>query len=97
MVTKSVDGSMTYPDTPGLGIWTTAKQSLGSGEAIFSHFKSSGFNVDRDYLAIVSFFDLRPHLRYIKLIAASSKFLFAIAGLANCHKFDLINNVVSKL
>jgi hypothetical protein len=26
---------------------------------IISYFKSGGFNIDRDYLAIVSFFDLR--------------------------------------
>jgi hypothetical protein len=50
---------MSDPNYPGLSIGISIVQSICCVDRIISYFKSSGFDVDRDYLTIVAFFDLR--------------------------------------
>jgi hypothetical protein len=53
---------MPNADYPGLGIWKTLKKSIGSRQYIIRYFKGSGFDVDRDDLAMITFFDVRSNL-----------------------------------
>lgn len=52
-------------------------------------------NVDRYSLAVITFLDLGAHLRFINLIATSSKFFFTVTKLSNYHGVDLDRNVSS--
>jgi DDE superfamily endonuclease len=58
-------------------------------DRIISYFKSGGFDINGDYLAIVACFNLRSNLGLINLIATSGKFFFAIAGL--CRHTLILN------
>jgi hypothetical protein len=49
--------------------------------------QSSCLNVDRQYLTAIACLDLRRDLRFLNAIARYSKFFFAVAGLANYHRF----------
>ena len=39
---------------------------------------------------MIAFLNLRTHLRFINLIATSSKFPFAVAGVSDYHALDLV-------
>jgi hypothetical protein len=50
-------------------------------------------HIDRHNLPIIAFLDLSANLRLINLIATSSELFFAVAGLSNCHRLDLVSTV----
>jgi hypothetical protein len=84
-----MDDSMPNADNPRLGIGETLEQAIGGRQYVVRDFKGSSFNVDRHYLPVITFFDLRSHLCLIEGIAALGKLFFAISGLSNCHGVDL--------
>jgi hypothetical protein len=79
----------TNPHNPDLSIWATGFKAIAGSNLALIDFKISGFDVDRDNLAVVAFLNLLAYLRFINLIAASSKFFFAVPGLSDCHQFYL--------
>jgi hypothetical protein len=85
-----MDSAMSDPDTKDLSVWTTYQQLFGGSKAILTHFKRSGFNVDRYNPPMIVCFDLRAHLRFVDFVSTSSKLFFAVAGLSNCHRLDLV-------
>jgi hypothetical protein len=88
-----VNSAMSDPDAKDLRVWTTYQQLFGGSKAILTHFKRSGFNVDRYNLPIIVCFNLRAHLFFVNFVSTSSKLFFAIAGLSNCHRLDLVSTV----
>ena len=65
------------------------EESIGGGHRVFSNFKGSTFDVDRDDFAVVVCFDLRSDLGFVKGVAALGGFFFGVRGIENCHGFDL--------
>jgi hypothetical protein len=88
-----VNGSVPNPNKPSLSIGVFGKKMIGCGHDIVSHLKRTCFDVYRHYLAMITFLDLLAHLRLVNLITTSSKLFFAVAGLANCHRLDLVSTV----
>jgi hypothetical protein len=80
----------TNANYPNLSIGVTDFETIASSNFALIHFKIPGFDVDRYNLTTIAFLDLRSHLSFINVIATSSKFLFAVARLSNCHGFDLV-------
>lgn len=56
----------------------------------YGYLKLPSFNVNHHYLAMIALLDLSACLRFINLIATLCKFFFAVAGLSNCHRLNLI-------
>jgi hypothetical protein len=88
-----VDGSVSNPNKPCLGIRVLGKKSIGCGYDIVSDLKSPGFNIDRHNLPVIAFFDLLTNLWLIQSIAVLGEFFFAISGLSNCHRLDLVSTI----
>jgi hypothetical protein len=65
----------TNADNPDLSVWVTDFEAsfilkgFANASRYFTciNFKGSGFNIDRHNLAVIAFFDLRTHLRFINL------------------------------
>ncbi|MGB8698788.1 MAG: hypothetical protein WCD18_05165 [Thermosynechococcaceae cyanobacterium] len=53
---------MPDPDDPRLSFRTTIIQAISSNLGSISQFKGSGFDVDRDDLPMIAFFDLLANL-----------------------------------
>jgi hypothetical protein len=86
-----MNGTVANPHNPRLGIWQTLIKLSSRSHRIVCKLEGSGFNIDRHYLAMIAFFDLLAHLRFINLITTSRKLFFAVAGLSNCHRLDLVS------
>jgi hypothetical protein len=84
-----INGAMSDPNYPRLGIGASLKQSVCSRHNISIDFKISGFDVDRHNFAIVARFDLLPNARLIKFLPTPSDLFFAVTSLADCHSFAL--------
>jgi hypothetical protein len=80
-------------ENPDLSIGITGFESIAGSYFIRINLKRPGFNVDPHYLAMIAFLDLLAHLRFINLITTSSELLFAVAGLSNWHRLDLVSTV----
>ena len=72
-----IDCPMPNSDKPSLSIGIFGKEMLWCGYDVISHFKGSSFNVDSDNFTMIAFLDLRTNLRFIEVVATSSKFFFA--------------------
>jgi hypothetical protein len=83
---------MPNPNDPRLSIRVSLIEAIDSSHRRISHFKTTRFNIDRHYLAVITCFNLGTHLRFINLIATSGKFLLAVAGLSDCHGRDDYGN-----
>jgi hypothetical protein len=57
----------------------------------FQYRSQSVALANRYYLAMIALLDLLAHLRLVNLITTSSKLFFAVAGLSNCHRLDLVS------
>jgi hypothetical protein len=88
-----MNGTIADPHNPRLGIWQTLIKLSRGYHRIVRKLEGSGFDVNRHYLAMIAFLDLLAHLRFINLITTSSKLFFAVAGLSNCHRLDLVSTV----
>jgi hypothetical protein len=87
-----MNGTIADPHNPGLGIWQTLIKLSRSYHRIVRKLEGSGFDINCHNLAMITFLNLLAHLRLVNLIATSSKLFFAVAGLSNCHWFDLVSN-----
>ena len=72
---------------PGLGIWVTRQQMVGSCQDVFSHFVGARFDVDRHDHTVIAGFDLRTNLAFIEIIATAGKLFFAISWLSHGYRF----------
>jgi hypothetical protein len=88
-----MNGTIADPHNPRLCIWQARIKLSGSSHRIVCKLEGSGFNIDRHYLAMIAFLDLLAHLRLINLVTTSGKLFFAIAGLSNCHRLDLVSTI----
>jgi hypothetical protein len=88
-----MNGTIADPHNPRLGIWQTLIKLSGSNHRVVRQFKSSSLNVNRHDFPMIAFLNLLTHLRLINLITTSSKLFFAIAGLSNYHRLDLVSTV----
>src|SRR5437667_9419554 len=71
---------------PGLGIWVTRQEAVGSREDVFCHFVGARFNIDRHDLAVIAGFDLRTDLALIELVATTCELFFAVPWLSHGHR-----------
>jgi hypothetical protein len=53
---------MPNPDDPRLSVRITIIQVIDSNPGSIGQFKGSGFNIDRDNLPMIAFFDLLTNL-----------------------------------
>jgi hypothetical protein len=90
-----MNGSMSDANDPRLGIGNALKEAIGCVQNFVCDFKGSGFDVDRDNLAMITLLDLGTHLRLINLITTLGKLFLAVSGLSNCHDFAFTKGVIS--
>ena len=83
---KSSNRTVPDPNSNDLSIREALQQLLRCTQAVISHCKRSGVNVDCDNSAVVVCLNVCFHLRLINLPAPSSKFLFAVLRLAIDHR-----------
>ncbi|BAG03778.1 unknown protein [Microcystis aeruginosa NIES-843] len=88
-----MNGAIADPNNPRLSIRQSFIKSPSRSHRIVSKLKRSSFDVDRHNSAMITFLNLGAHLRFINLIATSGKLFFAVAGLSNCHRFDLFSTM----
>jgi hypothetical protein len=78
-----INGAMSNPNYPRLGIGLSLKQSIGCGNDILIDLKISSLDVDRHNFALVSRFDLLSNARLIEILPTASDLFFAVTSLAN--------------
>jgi hypothetical protein len=79
----------TNADHPDLSIRVTDFKTIASSDFTSINLKVSSFKVDRNYLPMITFFDLSAHFCLIKCFAELGELLFAISGLSDSHGVDL--------
>jgi hypothetical protein len=93
MKSQTMNRTSANPNAPGLSIRKALEQSIGCTQAIIANLKFTRLDIDRDNLVPMDLLNLKPDFRFIERIPPLGKLFFAVAGLANCHQFDLVATI----
>ena len=85
MVSEPVDGRVTDPDAPDLGVRVMGQEAIAGSEAVLGELEGATVDVDGNNLAAIAGFDLWAHLSFVEFGAEPSVLFFAVARLADGH------------